>query len=344
MPQGLKLDPSFTSLTIGNSIEDPVGIQNLSNAVETQTNAIARWLSESDAVLALLLEPDGSIRARNRASRRIFATDAIKNFGSSIWEYLVCSDAQHLRERLSDPLGQDDGCMLLNLADGQQNPITLEVGLIRCGSLTLMLGTPEYGHDSHFQTESLKLTNELSLMMRKSAQKNRELKEANETIKRLARTDALTGLANRRTLDEAFQREIARAMRQRQSLSIIMADLDRFKSINDQYGHITGDQVLAGAAAVFGSQMRPYDLAARYGGEEFICLLPGTSAEDALTIAERIRKEIEKITVPACPRQITVSLGVANWVAGETPEKFVARADAALYKAKSSGRNRVEPA
>jgi diguanylate cyclase (GGDEF)-like protein len=344
MPQGLKLDATFTCLTIGNSIEDPAGIHNLSDAVEAQSSAIAHWLSESEVVFALLLEPDGSIRTLNRASRRVFGSGAKENSGSSIWEHLASSGAEQLRERLSGPLGQNHGGMRLNVADGEQNPITLEVGLIRCGSLTLMLGTPESRHDSQFRAESLKLTNELSLMVRESAQKNRELKEANETIEGLARTDALTGLANRRTLDEAFQREIARAKRQGQSLSIIMADLDGFKSVNDQYGHIAGDQVLAGAAGIFGSQMRPYDLAARYGGEEFVCLLPGASAKDALTIAERIRKEIEKIAVPACPRQITVSSGVANWLRGETAEKFVARADAALYKAKSGGRNRVESA
>jgi diguanylate cyclase (GGDEF)-like protein len=120
-----------------------------------------------------------------------------------------------------------------------------------------------------------------------------------------------------------------------------MADLDRFKSINDQYGHIAGDQVLAGAAAVFNRQLRPYDLAARYGGEEFVLLLPGTSTENAVAIAERIREEIEKTTIATCPRQITISLGVAAWQKGEGAEGLVARADAALYSAKTGGRNRV---
>ena len=123
-----------------------------------------------------------------------------------------------------------------------------------------------------------------------------------------------------------------------------MGDLDRFKSINDQYGHTAGDQVLASAAAVFGKQLRPYDLAARYGGEEFLLLLPGASTDDAIGIAERMRAEIEKVKVPACPRQITISLGVATWIPGEAPEALVARADAALYKAKNTGRNRVEAA
>jgi diguanylate cyclase (GGDEF)-like protein len=344
IPQGLKLDPSFTSLTVADSIEDPGGVQNLSDALEGQATAVSNWLLESDAVFALLLAADGTIRARNRASRRIFASDPAKNFGASIWDYLVCSDAQRLRERLSDAAASYDGCVLLNLAHGRQNPMTLEVGLVRCGDATLLLGAHEHRYDSGFQTEILELTNELSVMMRESERRNRELVEANQTIARLARTDTLTGLANRRTLDEAFQREIARAQRQRQSLSLIMADLDRFKSINDQYGHVAGDQVLVSAAAVLKQDLRPFDLAARYGGEEFLVLLPETSTADAVSIAERIRTQVAETAVAACPRPITISLGVTSWMAGETLEQTVARADAALYEAKNSGRNCVRAA
>jgi diguanylate cyclase (GGDEF)-like protein len=344
MPKGLKLDSSFTSLTVGNRIEDSAGIQNLSDAVEGQTVAISQWLLESDAVFALLLAPDGTVRARNRAAQRIFPPDPTKNFGATIWDYVVCSDAQDLRQRLSNSGGLHAGCLLLNLTDGQQNQLTLEVGLVHCSGAILLLGTQEHRHDAHFQAEIFKLTNDLSVMMRETARKNRELKAANETVERLARTDALTGLANRRTLDEALPREIARADRLGERLSILIADLDHFKSINDQYGHIIGDQVLARAAMVFGSQLRPYDLAARYGGEEFLLLLPGASTEDAITIAERIRKEVAKIEVLGCPREVTVSLGVASWVAGEAPEELIARADETLYKAKNTGRNRVEAA
>jgi diguanylate cyclase (GGDEF)-like protein len=198
--------------------------------------------------------------------------------------------------------------------------------------------------DAHFQTELLKLTNDLSVMVRKAATTNRYLKDAYKTIERRTRTDALTGLASRRTLDEAFQREIARAQRLGEGLSIIIADLDYFKSINDQFGHVVGDQVLAGAAEVFGSRLRPYDLAARYGGDEFVLLLPGISTGNAIAIAERIRKEVAEIKIPGCSIQITVSIGVGSWMTGEVPEGLVARADAALYNAKRAGRNRVEVA
>jgi len=181
-------------------------------------------------------------------------------------------------------------------------------------------------------------------MMRDAAQKNRELRNANETIQRLASTDALTGLANRRSLYEALEREVARAARMGEHSSVIMADLDHFKSINDDYGHTIGDLVLASAASVFSRQSRPYDLAARYGGEEFFLLVPGTSTENAIGIAQRIRTEIAEIKVPGCPRQITVSLGVATWMPSEASEHLISRADQALYRAKNDGRNRVEAA
>jgi len=344
MPKGLKLDPSFTTLTIGISIDDPAGVPNLSDAIEGQPAAISRWLLESDAVFALLLAPDGAIRARNRAGNRMFPSDPAKSFGATIWDYLVCSDAQGLRQRLLDSGDQSDGCLLLNLSDGKQNQLTVEVGLVRCSGAILLLGTQEHRHDEHFRAENFKLTNDLSVMMRETARKNRELKEANETVERLARTDALTGLANRRTLDEALPREIARAERLGERLGVIIADLDLFKSINDQYGHIAGDGVLTRAATVFRSQLRPYDLAARYGGEEFLLLLPGASLEDAIAIAERIRKAVATIDLLGCPGRITVSLGVASWIAGESAEELVTRADAMLYAAKKNGRNRVEAA
>ena len=342
MPQGLKLDPSYTSLTIGKSVDDPAGIQNLSDAVEEQTVAMSSWLLESDTVFVFLLALDGTIRGRNRAAQRAFPPDTAKNFGASIWDYLLCSDVQDLRERLSNSGGRNDGCLLLNVTDENQNQSTLEVGLVPCNGAMLLLATQEHRHDTLFQNEIFRLTNDLSVTMRETTRKNRELKEANETIERLARIDALTGLANRRTLDESLPRETARAARLGERLSVIMTDLDNFKSINDQYGHVMGDQVLARAAMLFRSQLRPYDLAARYGGEEFLLLLPGASTDDAIIIAERLRNEIAKMEVPGCPRQITVSLGVASWMTGEAPEELVARADAALYKAKNAGRNRVE--
>jgi heme-degrading monooxygenase HmoA len=213
IPDGLKLDASFTSLTVGNSIEDPAGMQYVSDAIEGQTMALSRWLMESDAVFALLLAPDGTIRERNPAGGRLFTSDPAKSLSLTVWDYLVSSDAEHLRQRLSESGDRQSGPLLLNLTDGQQNPITLEAGLVGCGESILMLGAQELRYDSRLQTEILTLTNDLSLMAREGARKSRELTKANETIGLLARTDALTGLANRRTLHEGLEREISRAER-----------------------------------------------------------------------------------------------------------------------------------
>jgi diguanylate cyclase (GGDEF)-like protein len=341
MPKGLKLDAAFTSLTIANSIEDRAGVQTLSDAIEGQTLALSQWLMNFDALIALLLAPDGTIRARNRTGNRLFPADPGKE--STLWDFLV-SDASELRRRLAEPDDQADGPLLMNLADGERNAITMEAGLVRCGGAVLLLGTEEHRHDSQYQAEIQELTNDLSMMIREGARQNRELKAANETIAQLARTDPLTGLANRRTLDECMQREIARASRTEENLSVIVADLDHFKSINDRFGHAIGDRVLAATAAVLAAGSRPFDTAARFGGEEFVLLLPRTSPGDAFGVAERIRKQIEQMEVSGCPAPVTVSLGVATWMDGEAPTGLIARADAALYGAKHGGRNRVEAA
>jgi diguanylate cyclase (GGDEF)-like protein/PAS domain S-box-containing protein len=170
---------------------------------------------------------------------------------------------------------------------------------------------------------------------------NKELREANEHILRIAQTDCLTGLANRRTADERMLEETARAERLGCGFSVILADLDHFKSINDEFGHLIGDKVLKATASVLAEQARTYDLPARFGGEEFLVLLPESTLGDAMTIAQRIRTAVAAISVPGVARQITVSVGISTWALGDTPGELVSRADVALYQAKRRGRNRV---
>jgi diguanylate cyclase (GGDEF)-like protein/PAS domain S-box-containing protein len=170
---------------------------------------------------------------------------------------------------------------------------------------------------------------------------NLELREANESILRISQTDALTGLANRRTIDERMLREMARAERLGSGFSVILGDLDHFKSINDEFGHLVGDRVLVATAAVIASEARPYDLPARFGGEEFLVLLPESTLADAMTIAQRIRGAVGGITVPGAQKLIAMSLGISVWQQGDTPATLIGRADAALYQAKNTGRNRV---
>ncbi len=172
----------------------------------------------------------------------------------------------------------------------------------------------------------------------------RARKRAEEQILSLARTDSLTGLANRRALDETLPRETARAKRLHESLAVIFADLDHFKAINDRFGHRAGDQVLARVGAIIKSQLRSYALGSRFGGDEFVLLLPGTAKDGAIMVAERIREKVAASTVPDCPSPFTLSLGVATFETDESGEELVAHADGALYQAKQKGGNRVEVA
>jgi diguanylate cyclase (GGDEF)-like protein len=148
-----------------------------------------------------------------------------------------------------------------------------------------------------------------------------------------ARTDQLTGLPNRRTWDDELPRELARARRGGEPLSLAILDLDRFKAYNDTYGHPAGDRLLRGAAAAWTERLRTTDLLARYGGEEFAVLLPGCDTEAATKVVECLRG--------AVPDDETCSIGVATWDGDESCDALVARADAALYRAKGAGRDRV---
>jgi diguanylate cyclase (GGDEF)-like protein/PAS domain S-box-containing protein len=155
-------------------------------------------------------------------------------------------------------------------------------------------------------------------------------------LENLARTDSLTGLANRRALEESLVGELARAERSGQPLSIVMLDIDHFKSYNDEHGHQAGDGLLRDLAKAWGGELRPSDLLARFGGEEFLAVLPATDLAAARKVADRMRQ--------ATPIATTSSAGVASWETHETMVDLVARADAALYQAKRLGRDRTEVA
>ncbi|MFP5502288.1 MAG: GGDEF domain-containing protein, partial [Candidatus Sericytochromatia bacterium] len=155
--------------------------------------------------------------------------------------------------------------------------------------------------------------------------------------------DPLTGLLNRRTLDDALMRMVAFARRSGHPLSLLMLDLDHFKRVNDTHGHEAGDAVLKAFASVLSGSLRASDMAVRYGGEEFLAVLPDTGTDAALGVAEKLRRAVENLAIPMGEAVVrpTVSIGVATLAAGESGEALIGRADRALYRAKGEGRNRA---
>jgi len=171
---------------------------------------------------------------------------------------------------------------------------------------------------------------------------HRSLKEAFERIEQLAIRDELTGMYNRRFLMECLARERSRAERLSAPLCVCLIDIDRFKAFNDTLGHAAGDAVLRALATVASAALRTIDIIGRYGGEEFLVVLPGTPLAGAAAAAERLRAGIAAARYEMLgERQVTATLGVAEYARGEEISALLARADRALYAGKAGGRNRV---
>ncbi|MBU2051928.1 GGDEF domain-containing protein [Patescibacteria group bacterium] len=175
-----------------------------------------------------------------------------------------------------------------------------------------------------------------------------EAHEWNEIIDSVAGKDHLTGLPNRRVLIRAFGRESERAVRHKRPLAALFLDIDAFKEYNDSHGHLAGDKVLQSLAQTLRKETRNVDVLARYGGEECMILLPETDLQKALEVAERIRLATTSDLAAGRPagngkilRDITISVGAAQWQQGQNFDDFASLADEAMYYAKQQGRNRV---
>lgn len=203
------------------------------------------------------------------------------------------------------------------------------------------------GHDVHFMVTAAPFVYEdaalvILIMEDISAQKETEekMKQLNELLEHRASTDPLTGIFNRLRFNEYLEREISEARRYRHSLALIMFDIDHFKLINDTHGHQAGDTVLRELAAVVAANIRDVDVFSRWGGEEFMILSAHTDLGNGLQLAEKLRKAIEQHRFVGTGT-LTCSFGVTQYAEGDTVESLTRHADAALYHAKNSGRNRV---
>ncbi|MEJ7669307.1 MAG: diguanylate cyclase [Casimicrobiaceae bacterium] len=213
------------------------------------------------------------------------------------------------------------------------------------GDLTVQLRDAPAGEIGHLTRVFNMMTDRLRRSHAEVRAANHALQRQNELLEALAVTDSLTGLYNRKKLDDILAEQFARFRRNRRPFVAVMLDLDNFKLINDTYGHVAGDAVLANVADILKQSVRSFDYVARYGGEEFVVVLVETALGEALDIAERIRAEVEIPRVRAGNTLIpvTVSLGIAHSREGDDgPAEALARADHALYAAKRAGRNQVQ--
>ena len=255
----------------------------------------------------------------------------------------LLSDAQKVPDTVLSVLDEARGLLSRAIADQRSHVERLEG----------VSGDPEQSDPKLLLDtlvgELLKATSRASSLERSLGQTCGELEQIKIKLAQAdqqARIDPLTGLANRRGLEEGLRSAQLTAMSEGQPLSIVMIDVDHFKRFNDAYGHQTGDQVLKLTATVFKGQLRDIDLSGRYGGEEMMGVLTGADLDMARGIAERIRikvaaRKLSRRSTGEDLGRITVSIGVAEFRPGEAMSALVERADRALYAAKSDGRNRT---
>ena len=245
---------------------------------------------------------------------------------------------------LEDPLGTDDALSVLGRLRMSEARFALPVILLSTDAETLVeslqLGADDVLPPTVAPAELLaRLERRRSLKQRCDS-----LLVQGEQMERLAFTDGLTQIHNRRHFQIRLTEEFRRAQRYDNPLALILADLDHFKTVNDTAGHVVGDQVLREVASCFQACIRDTDTAARWGGEEFAVVLPQTHLAGALTVAERIRKDVSGLRLgPELSVSVTASLGVSSYPAAHvhTSDELVRAADEALYRAKRDGRNRV---
>jgi len=257
-----------------------------------------------------------------------------------------------LDERLVKDLMSSQLPMLINTTrtDGLLNPHLAQLALLREGLLIPLAHGKEikglislyFRQPTNLQQVELSKLSQISKVIARSIENT----NAHENVRRMATTDALTGLYNRRTFDDQIRKEMRRAQRYNQHFSLIMIDIDHFKNYNDTNGHLSGDHLLQRFSSILKTSVRDQDIVARYGGEEFAVVLPHTDADNGIVVAEKIRTRVLEAAFPYEERQpsgqLTISLGIADTHSLErltSPQELISIADKALYHAKETGRN-----
>jgi len=231
----------------------------------------------------------------------------------------------------------------LSLGDPDQVVRTLQVEVRRRDDCLLVLGEHDIGELERLNAAMFQLNEELAEKQRALVRANRALVRDRAEIERLMLTDPLTGAANRRCFDDRCARALARlGSGPSEPVSLILADIDHFKQINDRFGHAAGDDALVVFTRVMQGHTRGQDLVARYGGEEFCILMPGCTLRVAARAAERIRTAFSDTRIEGIDAVLSASFGVAEASAGQSEDQLLHAADQALYRAKDLGRNRVE--
>jgi diguanylate cyclase (GGDEF)-like protein len=291
-------------------------------------------------VAAAVLDANGVLLSANPGFLRLLPAECTPPIGARVERYFIQPGFAALVAAI-DKQGSDGYRGLLSIGDPDGKMRTLRGRVWRLDTDLCLLAEYDIADLERLNDTMLELHRDASLAQRSLAQSNVRLKVREGEMLESSFTDALTGVGNRRRLDQALASEISRVRRSDGTLSVIMADIDHFKLVNDLRGHGAGDKVLVYLGALFKSHTRPTDIVARYGGEEFVVLLPQAGLGQAVLKAEQFRNSLAARPIEPLTQIVTASFGVVELAPREEAESVLRRADQALYKAKEDGRNRV---
>jgi len=300
-----------------------------------------RGILETNEVLIFTIDlEDGRIMMFNKGAEHLTGYSRDEVMGRRYREVFLAPEDRAAAVQLR----QDIKAGRASAVGGHEHFIITKSGERRRISWKYTLCCDEQGQPTHIAVFGHDVTRQRE-MLSSLEQAKADLERANAELQRLAVTDDLTGLANRRLAATFFEREILRSRRSGSPLGVVLMDLDRFKGINDTYGHEAGDAVLKCVGQVLRGRLRGTDIVARYGGDEFLMVLPDTGAEGAALLADEIRRLIQNTPVAHGELRIAVtgSFGLAMLEAGQslTIDQLVRRADEAMYRAKKTGGNRI---
>mgnify|MGYP001345742948 CR=1 FL=1 len=305
------------------------------------SEAIA-YLQQQAPVIFLVLEENGVVVAANEHTKEVFGGSPVgKHFKDLIIDFRHNFSIDKINE---DPSRET----LINITTGSGLPRSYYFTFKKLSGHFIVFGRIDVEEFEKMQKEVISLNKDLNNLTRELYKKNALLKKTNDDLKiandkivEISRRDPLTQLYNRRYFEEKIKEMISLARRHSQPLSIIMTDIDKFKVVNDSFGHDAGDRVLVDYALLMRENTREEDLVARFGGEEFVIALPYTDGNQASLLAERLRKRLSQLDLLGNGHLVTASYGVSQWKQNEDITDLLKRADKALYQAKGTGRNRT---